>query len=285
MKKFIRTYLPFTRVHSADKLISSRLLNKMGAQTYRIKKAMQLYDNRKIKVPEELKSLQTDLSMDGIAVLNDFLNSEMLSKLKKECEEIKNKDLFTSKREDGPNKICVVKVDELNKDAFPALHTIKNDERIQNIFSVAEKRNVDFNKSGAGCHVQLLIQENKNRELRDPETELHSDIFFNTHKAWIYLDEVTRKEGPFVFVPQSNKIHEKRLEYEYKNSISDAPQGSRRITEEELQYLGLEEKEYQCKENTFVIANTFGFHGRRMGEVGGERMTIAFNARFNPFKR
>jgi len=34
------------------------------------------------------------------------------------------------------------------------------------------------------------------RSEADPQTELHSDIFFNTHKAWLYLDDVRREHGP-----------------------------------------------------------------------------------------
>ena len=90
--------------------------------------------------------------------------------------------------------------------------------------------------------------------------------------------------APFVYVKGSHKnrpTHRMKKSYEYsldKNSIH-----SRRISAEELKELGLEETIFKAKKNTFVMANTLGFHRRMRGEAGNKRVALAYSARFNPF--
>jgi hypothetical protein len=115
---------------------------------------------------------------------------------------------------------------------------------------------------------------------------LHIDTFFNTHKAWLYLSDVTAADGPFVYVPGSHRLDPRRLIGDYLGSLLPAPDyaGSRRIAAKELVARGLEEKVYTCVANTLVIANTTGYHRRLKGRAGNVRMAVQLGCRFHPFR-
>ena len=51
-----------------------------------------------------------------------------------------------------------------------------------------------FSSSAIAC-LEHLIQGPAHESV-DPESELHSDIFFTTHKVWFYLSDVRLESGP-----------------------------------------------------------------------------------------
>ena len=75
--------------------------------------------------------------------------------------------------------------------------------------------------------------------LHDGQTDLHIDAPFNTHKLWLYLDDVTPDHAPFVYVPMSHKLDWVRLRGDYLESIGENF-GSRKIGDEEVLRRGLE---------------------------------------------
>ena len=118
----------------------------------------------------------------------------------------------------------------------------------------------------------------------DPETNLHSDIFYHTHKAWLYLTDVTPRDAPLVFVRGSHKLSWPQTREIYRHSI-DPKTPSRRITDAELRICGLREERFICERNTLVVANVCGYHRRSQGEPGGERVALHCSVRTQPFFR
>ncbi len=119
-------------------------------------------------------------------------------------------------------------------------------------------------------------------EKKDPESLVHTDIFFSTHKAWLYMEDVTLEKGPLTFFKTSHLMNSKRLGYEYRNTIG-CNERSRRISNEEISDLGLEETKAIVKKNTLVMANVHGFHRRIPGNPGQVRKALIVGYRFNPF--
>jgi hypothetical protein len=119
-------------------------------------------------------------------------------------------------------------------------------------------------------------------ELHDPETDLHVDTFFSTHKLWLYLDDVTEERAPLVYVPGSHKLSVHKLHQEYVESRRENS-GSRRIDEEELERRGLAPRTMTCPANTLVVVNTCGYHRRSIGQPGWTRRALHMSFRFNPF--
>ena len=118
--------------------------------------------------------------------------------------------------------------------------------------------------------------------LHDGQTDLHIDAPFNTHKLWLYLDDVTPDHAPFVYVPMSHKLDWVRLRGDYLESIGKNF-GSRKIGDEEVLRRGLETVVVTCPRNTLVLANTCGYHGRAVGAPGATRRSLHMMFRSNPF--
>ena len=59
----------------------------------------------------------------------------------------------------------------------------------------------------------------KNDLKNDVNSYWHVDTYHNTHKAWIYLDDIKKENGPFNYIVGSNRFSFQRLVWEYVNSI------------------------------------------------------------------
>jgi len=122
------------------------------------------------------------------------------------------------------------------------------------------------------------------RDGHDYEADLHMDVFYPSFKAWLYLDPVPMEHGPFVYVPGSHTLSLGRMKWEYQNSIGERG-GSRRVTAEEMSARGLRETVFDVPANTLVMANTCGYHCRRVGQPGRIRRAVMVNFRAHPFPR
>ncbi len=125
----------------------------------------------------------------------------------------------------------------------------------------------------------------------DPQKDMHSDTFHPTMKFWLYLDDVDEHNGPFTYIPASNRLSRKRLKWEYQTSISAhkhpnrlAARGSFRFSDADRAEIGLKAPmAFKVKKNTLLIANTFGVHGRGRAEPGSTRLALWGMGRTNPF--
>jgi hypothetical protein len=125
----------------------------------------------------------------------------------------------------------------------------------------------------------------------DPQTELHTDTFHPTVKAWLFLTDVAADEMPFVYVPGSHRLTPQRLDWERQMSIA-ASCGSARdyhrlvraIAPETLRDLELPPpRAIAVPANSLVVADTFGFHARGTSARPTARVEIWAFGRRNPF--
>lgn len=135
------------------------------------------------------------------------------------------------------------------------------------------------------------IKSNVVQGAPDPQRTLHSDTFHATMKSWLFLDDVSHRNGPFTYVAGSHRLTLKRLAWEYRSSVkgstlpnSYAARGSLRVSDEDLKELGLPAPvAFEVPANTLVIANTNGFHRRGVATEVSNRMEIWAYSRTNPF--
>lgn len=142
------------------------------------------------------------------------------------------------------------------------------------------------------CHVENVHHGKQDiAQKRDPQKDLHVDTFQPTMKFWLYLEDVTDENGPFLFVPGSSRPHRDRLKWEYQMSQRArdhadryTARGSFRVSQEEASKLGVSgPKAFRVKANTLLIANTFGVHARGHAEPGSSRLALWGMSRTNPF--
>src|SRR5260370_14830925 len=68
-------------------------------------------------------------------------------------------------------------------------------------------------------YIQTILSQAA-QGLPDPQTDLHTDTFHPTVKAWLFLTDVEPDAMPFVYVPGSHRLTPERLEWERHMSIA-----------------------------------------------------------------
>lgn len=125
----------------------------------------------------------------------------------------------------------------------------------------------------------------------DPQTQVHSDTFHPTMKAWFFLTDVAEDDGPFCYVPGSHRATPQRLAWEQAKSLQAhrdpdrlSARGSFRIDVSELPALDLPPPQrFAVPANTLVVADTFGFHARGPSQGSTVRIELWGYDRRNPF--
>jgi len=275
---FAERYLP---IFSTKKSIDTKLLNLLGVQAFRAVSAQALYDVVPVPLDETIRGKVQDLCRDGIVVWPNFLSQQDFSRLQEEVLTVaaKSRDRFETFSH-GPNTYQTAQLRLFNRQVLPATYGFYDDPRLNAMLQAAEKRPV-AGYPDSGRKLEILTQGPLDGSV-DPETCLHSDIFFSTHKAWLYLTDVEPEHGPLVYVKGSHRVTLKQLRYIYHESCHEN-HGSRRVTPAELEDLGLKESVMTCPKNTLVLANTCGYHCRRRGQPGSRRVSIHTSLRDNPF--
>lgn len=264
------------RIFSRDKTIESRLLNVLGVQVARTLMARAVYRLRPSLHPEHAGELEI-LRRDGLLVIPDFLPAEVFEQVRQEATAILRDSTQRAVKTVGPNTIEFVDVNR-HSDVLPNIRTFFDDARLRALLQGAERRKVE----GYGVRKLERLVQGPPADAHDPETDLHSDIFYPVHKCWLYLTDVTADSAPFVYVKGSHHLSATQLRYLYQESC-DANIGSRRVSIEELADLGLAETVVTCKMNTLVIANTLGYHRRATGSPGAQRIALHESLRSRPF--
>lgn len=121
----------------------------------------------------------------------------------------------------------------------------------------------------------------------DEQKDVHSDIFFPAIKWWYFPQAVTIADGPLHYALYSPDLNIRLLEFFYQQSLKCSTntieefrgrshmEGSFRVTDAELQQLGLKCNPMTVSKNTLLVANVFGFHGR--GDVTRETVRTAIH--------
>jgi len=265
---------------SDSKVVDSKVFNLLGVQVQRTVAAHVIYSLRRGYVDERVRDTVAELDREGVALVPNFLPQDQFEAIQREHQTTldNNPDKLVIFNH-GPNRLEAGPLKNFEQTLLPNTLKFVNDPRLMAILEAAEKRPLGP-LSGSRAFERLTQGPDNGTE--DPETKLHSDIFFANHKAWLYLTDVGPENGPFVYVKRSHRIKPAMLYYVYKESCRQNG-GSRRIAQEELQRLGLEESVITCPKNTLVVANVTGFHRRARGKPGYQRSAVNVSMRANPF--
>jgi Phytanoyl-CoA dioxygenase (PhyH) len=272
--------LSLVRTFTGAKLVKNRFLNRLGLQVARTYGARWLYNLRPSPVDPSIRNYLQQLRHEGMVVIENFFPDEEFAALKKEClDMLANNESRLNTRMHGPTEYSIARIKEYPDAKQDYIRKFYADPRLYALMQAAEK--TKFNMEQAHQAVER-VRQGKETTLGDPETELHSDIFFHTHKAWLYLTDVTPKDAPLVYVKGSHRLSGKQARHIYKHSCNPKTP-SRRVTPEELKAMGWSEMALECKQNTLVVANVCGYHRRSVGQPGGERVSLHCSIRLQPF--
>jgi hypothetical protein len=267
----------FTRVFSDAKTVDSRALNLAGIQPLRAVLARTIWHLR--RAPRD--PLADDLRRDGYVVVENFLAPDVFAQVSAEAADFVVEHLPTWLHTNGTTEVRQFVLAPLDTTRYPRLAQWRTEPRVLSAASAAERRSLRP-LSGSPLIEDITYGEDGRQ---DSQTRLHADAIFNTHKVWLYLDDVEPSNAPLVYVPGSQRFDRTRLGHEYRGSITEAlcTNPSRRISAEEVSRRGLEPKVFACARNTLIIANTCGYHARSIGEPGATRRALHMSFRSNPF--
>ena len=236
----------------ATKKINHKGLNRLGVQCARTVVARGLHQFRSPRKIDDEFSFE--LREQGCVQIENFLSPTDFESLRKEAFQLMENSEATSTHHHGRNTVEQFSILKESPQDYPSLYGAIQNEHLCSLIQVGERRPV--NPLLGHRVVERLTQQAGTKE--DSEAALHSDIFYHTHKCWLYLEDVTLDQGPLVYVPGSNKYNWVQAKHQYIEA-NDGNRGSRRISKKELDESGLQERVFTCKANTLVVADTTGY--------------------------
>lgn len=271
-----------------NRLIGSRLLNRLGLHVARVVIAQLLFRWRLwLLSPLVSKDQRRQFRERGYIVVEDFLPQEEFAALRDEVHgyqgpirEIYEGDTITQR----------VMLTDAIWDRLPKTRQFAANGALAKLMRYASSKN-----RLPLFYFENLLQHRGQSERSDVQKDTHTDTFHPTTKGWLFLDEVTDENGPYTYVPGSHRLCWSRLKWEYQQSLiasrSEAERdkdrywdGAFRVTDEDLASMGFDQIDVlYAKPNTLVIANTYGFHRRGEASGQGQRLSIWMQMRDNPF--
>ena len=282
--------MKFMKFFSHEKCLDSFILNVLGFQGLRYVVGKLIFwfkynffpiDKNNIKKFNQILNL-------GFDSKTNFLSDYDFNKLKEEfflaidnsIDEKQGENISIQMDEGLEYKTLYI--NETFKDKYPTLFWFKNHSFIKDYFVTCEQKK-DYDLY---CRLEKILVKNDNTE--DPNKDYHFDTFHNTFKCWLFIDKVEKSQGPFRYLPNSNKFSLKRLFFEWKESIKYSldkkVNASFRTNKNYKNKLDKKSVLMQVNENTLVMANTHGLHRRGDASIGTTRYAIQFWTRENPFK-
>lgn len=264
-------------------LIGSHLLNRGGLHVWRVVLAHGAMRLRRLWFAGGLSRAQREaLDRDGYLVVRDFLPPALFARL---AAELRGYAGAADEEIQGDTLTRSAFLGEALLRQLPACReTLRHAPYLRLLRYVAGRARVPF-------HWIHLLRRGAAAGPPDPQCSLHADTFHPTLKAWLFIDDVDARNGPFTYVPGSQRLSRARLAWEYRQSLVGAAQpvyyaarGSLRIGEDELAGLGLPPPlALPCPGNTLIVADTHGFHRRGAAQPGSERLALFAMSRTNPF--
>lgn len=272
-----------TKSFRDNPIIGSRTLNKMGLHVARILLSHSIMHFRWLLIRTwASKEDRKNFHRDGFLMKQNFLPEETFIALNQEVRQAQEQ---VRECIQGDTLTLRIFLDDETLERHPVTKSVVQPDSFLDLLRYC---------SATLSRPFMYVQSIKNHFIEgqeDPQKTLHSDTFHPTVKAWLFLDDVTEENGPFTYAPGSHKLSWKRLKWEYKQSLVAAEnpnhycaKGSLRAYPKDIEAMGLQTpKAFTVPANTFVIANTHGFHCRGQALKKSSRLELWFYSRTNPF--
>lgn len=292
----MRLVTDFFKIFTWDKsfhrnhFIGSELLNRLGLHVIRVISAHALFRLRlhflgllHLTTLDEQKSF----IRDGVLVIPDFLAADAFEALKQEILNYQGSIRDVIEGSTLTQRIYL-KANVLR--TLPEATTFTQSKRLTGLLRLCSSKN-----RLPLFYIENIRQHYLKDNRPDPQKDLHSDTFHPSVKAWLFLDDVDQRNGPFTFSVGSQKLTFKRIAWEYHESIKASINkhhasnerywdGSFRISAHDLESLNYQKPSaLSVRANTLVIANTYGFHCRGNATSNQPRLSIWMQMRDNPF--
>ncbi|MCL5777648.1 phytanoyl-CoA dioxygenase family protein [Limibaculum sp. FT325] len=272
-----------TKSFARNPILGSPRLNRMGLHVWRLSTAHRMAAMRRARLGSRIDPDQRRaFDRDGFFVIHDFLPADAWRRLSEETSALR---LPAREIREGQTVTRQLLLTPRTLARLPQTRAVVGGRGINDLVRYA-----GATASAPVWFYQTVIADPARSEA-DPQTELHSDTFFPTSKAWLFLHDVGEEDGPFAYVPGSHRLTPRRRAWEHRASIdaADDPRsnhrgGSLRLGAEDLEEMGLPAPVRMCvPANTLIVADTHGFHGRSPSPRPTVRVELHGHLRTNPF--
>jgi hypothetical protein len=264
-------------------ILGSKRLNRAGLHVWRVRSAHALARRRRSRlarlIPQELRE---QFDRDGFVIIPEAIPTAKFAKLRADlfetafdCRSQQQGDTITRRIAAGLGM----------RRRVPGLGDVLESRPLRALLAyVATARTAPL------YYIQTIFGGVADGP-PDPQTELHSDTFHPSLKAWLFLTDVEENGRPLLYIPGSHRLTARRLEWERQKSIEVmqggdrlSQRGSLRVRPDELRQLGLPQPIRFCvRANTLVVIDTCGFHGRSNSQEPSVRAELWAYCRRNPF--
>ncbi|MDP5138701.1 phytanoyl-CoA dioxygenase family protein [Rheinheimera baltica] len=286
--------------HFSDPLLGHTGLNKAGLHLLRLNIATWCFNwRRMLRFRFEHYKLLRQFQRQGFLSITHFLPNDQFIALQQEVHEcIARKDMqhpigtsdeqgFGKKqffdggfdRFDGTTLNRFYDIDSRT----PILNAFKQNSQLLRLLSCLTGMNMNLKQL-------QLYKVVHGAELGNPDIQKdwHRDTFQPAVKMWYFTDEVTDDNGPFEYLPGTQRMSNVRQRWEYQQSVAAAAKkagGSFRIGQSDAcDMYNTKPERFTVPANTLVLADIRGFHRRGTGRPGAERISLYANFRPHPFK-
>jgi hypothetical protein len=264
-------------------LLGSRRLNALGLHAARVRLAHCLAAHRRARLARFVQAdWRAQFDRQGFLAVPNLLPADEFACLKAELLAC---DLTARKQQQGDTITSRVAVGPELLKTVPSLRRLLADSRWRGLMAYAAST------ASPPLYYLQAIEGGVAEGPPDPQTELHTDSFQPSMKAWLFLSDIGEEGRPLTYVAGSHRLTSQRLAWEKKRSQEVmagedrlSQRGSFRIAPEELTELGLPEPSRFCvPANTLVVADTCGFHARASAAGPSHRVEIWAYCRRSPF--
>src|SRR5690606_38604142 len=196
----------------ANSILGNFKLNQLGLHRFRVQFAAQMAAQRRSKLakfipPADVESFQKN----GFIFRENFLATEEFAQLK---QELLTTPLETRETLQGDTVTRRMALDGKTLNYMPVTQQFLHSDEWRNLLNYVASFKVQ-----PISYLQVIFSHVRKAKA-DPQTNLHSDTFHSSAKAWLFLENVTADEGPFVYVPGSHHLNPERLNWEQQKSES-----------------------------------------------------------------
>jgi hypothetical protein len=290
--------------HAPPYFTGSVMANRLGYQVLRALGKRALWKLRTPSVSAEAAKYVRAMAEDGVVVIPDFLPPEQFAQIREEYERAQSGLVFRPLP--FYSSLESVKRGRIHAAGFPVegagfprtIEFLVKNKLLWQIVSGVVRVPM---RGIPSAQIDVYQKRDEEAPDNDVETVLHADLHSTTVKAFLYLNDVEKSNGAFVYAKGSAHLTRSRLRHEYDISVRTAkykrgdsdidpdllavrgPNVRNVIRPEYMKAMNVVETSICGKANTLIIANNIGFH--RRGDFSSDRVRETIMVNFRHLQR
>lgn len=241
---------------------------------FKIYKNRIFYLNKKKKLQ---KKIITDLSLDGISIIPNYIDKKKITKIIRETKpHIKKllKKPTNKMRYFRNSNMGIFRLYELKKISKSSKNIFFDASFLKNISKYYISKNVEFYQDMIEVRQPL---KKKLREMKSSSDNYHFDDWKIRLKYFLILSDVTKDDAPMCYIKKSHKLmlFNKKFEYFYNGKSGNYGYFSNNEVKKLKKKYDLKEEICTCKVGTLIIVDTRGIHkGTPLRRINNPRIQL-----------